>query len=74
MTWSNGKHAYYGKDNGRGKRQVSKIVKGLKIDHQKLRVAFAQVEREKQNEHRTRILQAKAREVLGTAENTGLGA
>lgn len=30
MTWSNGKHAFYGKRNDRARRSRSKIIKGIK--------------------------------------------
>ena len=76
MTWSNGKHAYYGKDNGRGKRQRSKIMKGMNINSRKLRAAFRLIEKEKQksNERSTGVLQAAERKILGAAEECGMGA
>lgn len=49
MTWSNGRHAYYGKDNGRGKRGASKILKGMKINKKSLKRAYKKLEEEKQS-------------------------
>jgi hypothetical protein len=50
MKWSNGRHSYYGRTNGRGKRQRSKITKGLKINYRKLGVAFMRIGLEKQKD------------------------
>lgn len=47
MTWSNGRHAYKGKDSGRGKRGMSKILKGMKINRKLLSRAFVKLEKEK---------------------------
>ncbi len=52
MTWSNGRHAYYGPQNGRGQRSASKILKGLKISKKETRQAFEELEKEKQNDCR----------------------
>lgn len=46
MTWSNGRHAYYGKDNGRGKRGMSKVLKGIKVDKKAITKAFDAIEYE----------------------------
>lgn len=46
MTWSNGRHAYYGKDNGRGKRGMSKVMKGIKVDKKAITKAFKAIEYE----------------------------
>lgn len=46
ITWTTGKHSYKGKNNSRGKRQRSKILKG--IDYKKLAKAedFIKIEKE----------------------------
>jgi hypothetical protein len=47
MKWSNGKHPYRGKNNGRGKRKKSKMLKGLKINYRGLNKAFIELEKER---------------------------
>lgn len=46
-TFTNGRHAYFGKYNSRHQRQKSKICKGLKIDFKKLRKIFDELDNEK---------------------------
>lgn len=41
-----GRHAYYGKTNGSGKRKMSKIYKGIKLDFKSISVAFKNIEKE----------------------------
>lgn len=48
MKWSNGKHAYKGKNNDRGKRKASKVFKGMKVDKKDLKNAYKILEEEMQ--------------------------
>ena len=47
MTWSNGRHNYYGKYNSRSQRRLSKMTAGLKIDKRGVSIAFKEIENEK---------------------------
>lgn len=42
MQWTNGKHSYRGKRNSRGKRLMSKLLKGLNVGD--IRKAFKEME------------------------------
>ena len=39
-------HGYFGRNNGRGGRQRSKIYKGIKVSFKKLLLAFKKIEKE----------------------------
>ena len=47
MTWTNGRHSYRGKENGRGKRGISKIVRGISGGKEGVQNAFNQLEYER---------------------------
>lgn len=54
MTWTNGRHAYYGRNNSKAKRMVAKMMKG--IDMRQVGEAYALLTREnlKKNNERAR--------------------
>lgn len=47
LKHSNGRHAYRGKENGSGKRKMSKLFKGMKVNRKALVGAFNQIDKEK---------------------------
>ena len=49
---SHGKHGYAGKYSSRGKRFMSKIYKGLDVDHKAVQQAFERIEKERCNNAR----------------------
>jgi hypothetical protein len=46
MTWTNGVHQYKGKTNSRSQRFRSKLLKGMKVNKFKLKIAFEDIEKE----------------------------
>lgn len=46
MTFTTGRHSYYGKFNGRAQRKRSKVYAGIKVNFKKLSDAFKKIEYE----------------------------
>jgi len=46
MTFTNGSHSYKGKCNSRSQRFRSKLLKGMKVNKFKLKIAFEAIEKE----------------------------